>query len=159
MKKIVFGSDHAGFSLKEELIPYVKSLEYQVIDLGTFSKESTDYPIYGKKVGEIVANAEADLGIVICGTGIGISIAANKIPGVRAACVTNLYGAEYSKKHNNANVLALGARMLNITQAKEIVNKWLQTDFESGRHQRRIDEISALDERDVEKFERISGNR
>ncbi|WP_056970952.1 RpiB/LacA/LacB family sugar-phosphate isomerase, partial [Liquorilactobacillus vini] len=106
MKKIVFGSDHAGFPLKKELIPYVKSLEYQVTDLGTFSTESTDYPIYGKKVGEAVVKEKSNLGIAICGTGIGISIAANKVPGVRAACVTNLYGAEYSRKHNNANVLA-----------------------------------------------------
>lgn len=154
-EKIAFGADHAGYPLKQKLIPYVKTLGYQVADLGTDATDSTDYPIYGKKVGEAVAAHEFDLGIIICGTGIGISIAANKVPGVRAACVSELYSAEYSKKHNDANVLALGARVVDVELAKKIVKKWLNSSFDGGRHTRRVKEIIAEDRKDESAFKKL----
>lgn len=136
--KIVIGSDHAGYDLKETIKNYLIKKGYNLIDKGTNSKESVDYPIFGESVAESVAKGEAEKGIVICGTGIGISISANKVKGVRAALCTNEYMARMARKHNNANVLALGARVLGVDLALSIVETFLNTQFEGGRHERRV---------------------
>lgn len=144
--KIAVASDHGGFALKEAIRKYLSDREgIQIIDLGTRSEESVDYPIYGRICAKNVASKEADRGIVCCGTGIGISIAANRVKGVRCALCTSEEMAEMSRKHNNSNVLALGGRILEEATALKIVDKWLETEFEGGRHERRIrmlDDIS-----------------
>jgi ribose 5-phosphate isomerase B len=138
---IALGSDHAGYPLKQEIAEYLISRGLEYTDYGAYSTESSDYPIFGKAVGRVVASGECDKGIIICGTGIGISIAANKIPGVRAANCTTGYMAEMSRKHNNANVLALGARITGIGEATDIVARFLETEFEGGRHAARTEKI------------------
>lgn len=139
--KISIGSDHAGFDLKEQLKNYLEEEGYEVIDEGTYSLDSVDYPDFGKKVGKRVADKEADRGLVVCGSGIGISIAANKVPGIRCALVSEPLSARLSRQHNDANVLALGGRLIGLELAKECLKVFLQTDFEGGRHQRRIDKL------------------
>ena len=136
--KIAIGCDHAGYPLKVAVEDKLLKEGYGVMDVGTESTESVDYPIYGKSVGRAVASGLADRGIVICGSGIGISIAANKVKGVRCALCTSVEMAEMSRRHNDANVLAMGARMIEQDLAFEIVDKWLETDFEGGKHLRRI---------------------
>ena len=136
--KIAIGCDHAGYPLKVAVEHKLLKEGYGVMDVGTESTESVDYPIYGKSVGRAVASGLADRGIVICGSGIGISIAANKVKGVRCALCTSVEMAEMSRRHNDANVLAMGARMIEQELAFEIVDKWLATDFEGGKHLRRI---------------------
>lgn len=148
MKKIAIASDHAGVDLKEEFINFLKSKyanDFQVTDMGTNGSDSVDYPDYGIKVSESVSIGESDLGILICGTGIGMSITANKFSNVRASLVHNVETASMSREHNNANVLVLGARVLASDLAKEILDVWLTTDFEGGRHQRRLDKITGLE--------------
>lgn len=140
-KKIGIGSDHGGYGLKEEIKGLLDELELEYVDYGTNSEESVDYPEYGKKVANGVMNGEVDSGIVICGTGIGISLAANKVKGIRCALCSDTYSARMSKNHNNANMLALGARVLGIDLAKEIVKAWLSEEFQGGRHERRVDKI------------------
>ena len=135
---IAIGCDHAGYPLKVAVEDKLLKEGYGVMDVGTESTESVDYPIYGKSVGRAVASGLADRGIVICGSGIGISIAANKVKGVRCALCTSVEMAEMSRRHNDANVLAMGARMIEQELAFEIVDKWLATDFEGGKHLRRI---------------------
>ena len=135
---IAIGCDHAGYPLKVAVEDKLLKEGYGIMDVGTESTESVDYPIYGKSVGRAVASGLADRGIVICGSGIGISIAANKVKGVRCALCTSVEMAEMSRKHNDANVLAMGARMIEQDLAFEIVDKWLATDFEGGKHLRRI---------------------
>ncbi len=139
--KISIGSDHAGFELKDHIIGFLKDLGHEVIDEGTNGPESVDYPDFGKKVGERVANKEADYGIVICGSGIGISIAANRVHGVRCALVNEPLSAKLSRTHNNANVVAFGARLIGRDMAEEIVRVFLSTDFEGGRHQKRVEKL------------------
>ena len=136
--RIALASDHGGYELKEMIAGYLEALDHQVIDLGTDSTESVDYPIYGFKCAEAVAKGDADRGIVCCGTGIGISIAANKVPGIRCALCTSVEMAQLSRQHNNANMLALGGRTTEVTEALAIVNAWLDTRFEGGRHERRV---------------------
>lgn len=136
--KIAIGCDHAGYPLKVAVEDKLLKEGYGIMDVGTESTESVDYPIYGKSVGRAVASGLADRGIVICGSGIGISIAANKVKGVRCALCTSVEMAEMSRRHNDANVLAMGARMIEQDLAFEIVDKWLATDFEGGKHLRRI---------------------
>jgi ribose 5-phosphate isomerase B len=143
--KIALGSDHGGLALKESVAEFLKDRGVDVLDLGTNSTDSVDYPDYGEKVALAVASGAADSGIVLCGTGIGISIAANKIPGIRAALVTDAFMARMAKEHNNANVLALGGRILSPEQGRELVAAWLDATFEGGRHQDRLDKISALE--------------
>ena len=146
--KIAIGSDHGGYELKQKFIEELKNqYQVEVIDCGCDSTDSVDYPDYGRKVGETVVSGQADRGIVICGTGLGISISANKVPGVRAALCTNEYMAMMTRKHNNANVLALGARVVGDELAKDILRVWLTTEFEGGRHQRRLDKISGIEEK------------
>lgn len=144
MERIAIASDHGGYELKEMIAGFLESQEVGVIDCGTDSSESVDYPEYGKKCAEMVASGEADRGIVICGSGIGISIAANKVKGIRCALCTTPVMAELSRKHNNANMLALGGRFTDPVTAFEIVTKWLRTEFEGGRHQRRVDMLDEM---------------
>ena len=144
MEKISIGCDHAGFEVKEMILNLLNEMGYEMIDFGTNSSESVDYPIYGIKVGESVATKQVNRGIVVCGSGIGISIAANKVTGVRAALCSTVEHAVLSRKHNNANVLAIGARLTNNQEIKEIVINWLNTSFEGGRHQERINLIEKI---------------
>lgn len=140
--KICIASDHGGFDLKAHLIEYLKKRDYTVSDLGCNNKDSVDYPVYGNIVGEAITQGYYDCGILICGTGIGISIAANRHPSVRAALCYDVTTARLCREHNDANVLALGARQTAPELAEEIVNMFLSTEFEGGRHQRRIDLLS-----------------
>ncbi|MGN1144003.1 MAG: ribose 5-phosphate isomerase B [Anaerovoracaceae bacterium] len=142
--KIAVASDHGGFALKEEVKKHLTERGLEVLDLGTHSEESVDYPVYGKACGEAVASGKADLGIVVCGTGIGISIAANKVKGIRCGLCTSVEMARLTKQHNNANILALGGRTTETGLAMEIVDAWLDTEFEGGRHQRRIDLLDQM---------------
>ncbi len=141
---IAIASDHGGFALKEIVVTYLTEQKYEVLDLGTDSEELVDYPIYGRACAEAVASGKADKGIVICGTGIGICIAANKVHGIRCAVATSPFMAEMSRKHNDANILALGGRILEPAEALDIVDAFLGNEFEGGRHQRRIDLIETL---------------
>lgn len=143
---VVVGSDHGGLALKEEVKLHLAELGHQVTDVGTHTDESTDYPDFGRLVAEMVAGDEAERGIVVCGTGIGISITANKVKGIRAALCTNAYMARMARLHNDANVLALGGRVLGVDLALDIVDAFLTHPFEGGRHQRRLDKIAALEE-------------
>lgn len=139
--KIFIGNDHGAVNLKKEIIKFLVDQGYEVINLGVDEEKSVDYPEYGKLVARKVLENEGALGIVMCGTGIGISIAANKVPGIRAALCTNEYMAEMARRHNNANILALGGRVIGPELAKNIVKAFLNASFEGGRHQRRIDMI------------------
>ena len=136
--KIVIGCDHAGFPLKEEVKQKLLNEGHEIIDVGCDSTESVDYPIYGRAVGEAVAKGEAERGIAICGSGIGISIACNKVKGIRCALCTSVEMAEMCRRHNNANVIAMGARMIEKELAFQMVDTWLTTEFEGGKHLRRI---------------------
>ncbi len=144
---IIIGSDHGGLALKTALNSYLNRRGFKVTDAGTDSDSSVDYPDFGQKVAESVIAGEADLGILICGTGIGMSIAANKIPGIRAALVTDVFMARMAKEHNNANVLVLGGRVLDEQKACDLVGAWLDASFEGGRHQSRLDKITALEKK------------
>lgn len=143
--RIAIGSDHAGFPVKETVRTYLESAGYAVSDLGTSSEQSVDYPDYGQAVGKRVVSRQADFGIAVCGTGIGISIAANKVPGVRAALAHDLNTARLAREHNDANVLALGGRIVTGEAAIEMVQVFLTTAYLGGRHQRRLDKIAAIE--------------
>ena len=143
--KIAIGSDHGGFSVKEIAKPHLEKLGYEVIDFGTNTPDSCHYPIYAEKVARAVASGEADKGILICGTGIGMSIAANKIPGIRAAAVSDCFTAKATRQHNDSNILCLGERTVGPGLALMLMETFLSTEFEGGRHQTRVDMISALE--------------
>ena len=143
--KIAIGNDHVAVEMKKEIKEYLESMGHEVVDVGTNSSERFDYPVSGYKVGKMVASGEADLGILICGTGVGISLAANKVHGVRACVCSDPYTARLSRQHNNSNVLAFGARVIGIELAKMIVDEWLQAEFQGGRHQARIDMLSQIE--------------
>lgn len=143
--KIAIGNDHAATELKFVIKEYVESLGHEVINYGTDNNESCDYPEYGRKVGEAVVKGDADLGILICGTGVGISIAANKVKGVRAAVCSDVTTAHLVREHNNANIIAFGARIVGEELAKDIVKAYLEAEFLGGRHQRRIDLIHDIE--------------
>ncbi len=145
--RIAIGSDHAAFALKEHVKKYLESKGFDVIDEGTTSEESVDYPIYAKKVAEDVTHQKADYGILMCGTGLGMSIAANKVKGIRAALCLYPTMAKYARMHNDANVLVMAGRLMGPMLAEETVDIFLTTRFEGGRHQRRINEIKELEER------------
>ncbi|MCX7927330.1 MAG: ribose 5-phosphate isomerase B [Candidatus Omnitrophica bacterium] len=147
MKIIAIGSDHGGFRLKENLKVYLKKKGFKIIDVGTFSEESCDYPVYAYAVAKKVAEGKAGCGIVICKTGIGVSIVANKVHGIRAALCYNVKAAILSRQHNNANVLSLGALFVSKKKAQAIVDAWLETNFEGGRHKRRIKLIEEIERR------------
>lgn len=142
--KIAVAGDHGGFALKEKIAAYLEEAGYEVENLGTYSEDSVDYPEYGKKCAEAVISGQADRGIVVCGTGIGISIAANKVHGARCALCTSVHMAEMTRRHNDANMLALGGRTTEEGLALEIVKTWLETEFEGGRHQRRVDMLNNM---------------
>lgn len=144
MIRIAIASDHGGYELKEMIAGFLEALDYSVVDLGTYSTESVDYPEYGKKCAEAVINGDADRGIVVCGTGIGISIAANKVKGIRCALCTSVEMAELSRRHNDANMLALGGRTTEVTLAMDIVKTWLYTPFDGDRHARRVAQLDAM---------------
>jgi len=143
--KVAIGSDHAGFEYKEMIKKYLEEKGFEVLDMGTYSNERTDYPIYAEKVAKAVSNGEADRGILICGTGIGMSITANKIKGIRAALCPNDFMAKMARKHNNANILCLGQRVVGTDHALSIVDTFFSTDFEGGRHQNRLVLISEIE--------------
>ena len=143
--KIAIGNDHTAVDLKNVILDYLVSLGYEVINLGTDSRESCDYPVYGEKVGRAVVDDLADLGIAICGTGVGISLAANKVKGIRACVCSEPYTAKLSRMHNNSNVLAFGARVVGDEMAKMIVKEWLDAKYEGGRHQRRVDMVMEIE--------------
>lgn len=145
--KIAIGSDHGGVDLKEEIINFLKSESYDVKDFGPNSKESCDYPDYSLKVAEAIVAEEFNFGILICGTGIGISIAANKVPGVRAALCSDTFSAHATREHNNANILALGARVVGTGLALDIVKTFLNAKFEGDRHLGRINKITAIEKK------------
>jgi len=143
--RIAVGSDHAGFGLKQDLADHLRKNGYQVDDLGAHSEDSVDYPEYGALVARAVVNGDADYGVCVCGTGIGIGIAANKVPGARAAVVHDVTSARMARQHNNANVVCMGARVTGPQAAADALDAFLGAEFEGGRHQRRIDAISALE--------------
>ncbi|MDO9556496.1 MAG: ribose 5-phosphate isomerase B [Coriobacteriia bacterium] len=144
--RIALGSDHAGFPLKEHVRAYLVGLGHDVTDVGTYSEESCDYPDFGAAVGVLVASGEADKGVVVCGSGLGISIAANKVRGVRAVPVMDAEMAEMARRHNDANVVSLAGRYVGTARAESILDAFLTTEFEGGRHQRRVDKITALED-------------
>ena len=142
---IALAADHGGYQLKNKIKEHLsKRGDIKLVDLGTNGPESVDYPDYGQACGKAVADGKADLGIVVCGTGIGISIAANKVKGVRCGLCTSVEMAKLTKAHNNANVLALGGRTTEEGLALDIVDAWLNTEFEGGRHQRRVDQLDNM---------------
>ncbi|MEE8348601.1 MAG: ribose 5-phosphate isomerase B, partial [Acidobacteriota bacterium] len=143
--QISIGCDHAGFELKEKLKQFLQDTEHQIVDEGTFNGESTDYPDFAASVAQAVSQGRSDRGILVCGTGIGMSIAANKLPRVRAALCHSVETAHLSRQHNDANVLAIGARVLDTDLAVAITSEWLKTEFEGGRHQARLDKIELLE--------------
>jgi ribose 5-phosphate isomerase B len=137
--------DHGGFKLKEELKAFLKSIGVEPIDMGTFNEDSMDYPDFGALVAERISRGELEKGILICGTGIGMSIVANKFRGVRAALANDLYSSRFSREHTDANILVIGGRIVGKDLAKEIVRVWLETPFAGGRHKRRLQKIEALE--------------
>ena len=145
--KIAIGNDHSAVELKNIIVDFLKEKGIEVLNLGTDSSESCDYPVYGEKVGRAVVSGEADLGIAICGTGLGISLAANKVKGVRACVCSEPYTAKLSRMHNNSNVLAFGARVVGVELAKMILDEFFGAEFEGGRHQRRVDMIREIEKR------------
>lgn len=144
--KLVIGNDHAATELKFQIMAYLEQKGIEVVNVGTDTNESFDYAIAAYKAGKLVADHEVDGGVLICGTGIGISMAANKVKGVRAAACSEPVSARLTKAHNNANIICFGARIVGLETAKAIVDAWLETEFEGGRHQHRIDMIAEIEE-------------
>ena len=142
--KIAIGCDHAGYELKEKVKAKMAAAGHEMIDVGTDSNESVDYPKFGHAVGRTVADGSAERGIAICGSGIGISIACNKVPGIRAALCTSTEMAEMCRRHNNANVICMGARMISEELAYAMIDTWMTTEFEGGKHERRINELDDI---------------
>ena len=147
MAKVAIGCDHGGIVLKDAVVSVLTDLGAEIVDFGTMTDQSVDYPEYGLKVAEAVAEGKVDCGVVMCGTGIGISISANKVPGVRCALVTNEFMAVATKNHNNSNVLALGGRVTTPEDAKALVKAWYTAEYEGGRHQRRLDMITDIEKK------------
>ncbi len=143
--KIALGADHAGYELKNKLKVWLHQQGHQPLDEGTNAPDSVDYPDFARKVADDVVTRRADLGILVCGTGIGMSMSANKVPGIRAANVHSEFEAQMAREHNDANILTLGARVLNADEAQRIVHKWIHTQFAGGRHQTRVDKIMAIE--------------
>ena len=146
--KIGIGNDHAALEMKNQVMEYLEEKGYEVINYGTNTPESCNSPEFGEKVVRAVVSGEVDCGILICGTGVGISLAANKVKGVRAVVCSEPYSAKLSKQHNNTNILAFGARVVGIELAKMIIDEWLGAEFEGGRHQTRVDMIMAIENKD-----------
>ena len=142
---IGIGCDHVAVDMKNAIIEHLKEKGYEVKDFGTYSSERANYPVYGLRVAKAVASGECEKGILICGTGVGISLSANKVKGIRAVVCSDCYTAKLSKEHNNTNILAFGARVVGIDLAKMIVDSWLDAKFEGGRHQIRVDMLTAIE--------------
>ncbi len=152
--KIAIGSDHAAYDLRMILIDHLRAKDIDVDDAGTHSQDSTHYPIYAQIVARKVVDGEADFGVLVCGTGVGIGISANKMPGVRCAIVSDTYSARMARAHNNANILAMGARVVGPGLACDLVDTWLAQPYEGGRHQTRVDLISQIEAgKDISQFE------
>ena len=145
MKKIAIASDHGGFELKETVITHLLNDGWEIDDLGPNNEDSVDYPDYGIKLAEIIANKKVERGIVICATGVGMSIVVNRFPGLRGTLCSDIYTAKMSREHNDSNILIMGGRVIGKGLASEIVDTWLNTAFEGGRHQRRLDKINEID--------------
>ena len=145
--RIAVGADHAGFALKERVRAYLQSKGFEVEDHGPATLEPVDYPDYAEKVAASVAAKGADFGVLMCGTGLGVAIAANKVPGIRAATCNDTLSAYFARAHNDANVLAMGGRLTDEATARKIVDTWLATEFEGGRHARRVEKIAIIDEK------------
>ena len=143
--KLAIGNDHVAIEMKREIADYIRSKGIEVIDVGTNSPERFNYPISGYRVARMVADGEVDGGVLICGTGVGISLAANKVHGIRACVCSDPYTARLTKQHNNANIIAFGARVIGIETAKMIVDEWLNATYEGGRHQARVDMIAEIE--------------
>ena len=144
MKKIAIASDHGGFDLKESVMGALRDKGFEIDDLGPSSAESVDYPDYGIKLAQVIVEQKVERGIVICGTGVGMSIVVNRFPGIRGALCSDVYTAKMCREHNDSNILIMGGRVLSKDLALEIVMIWLKTEFEGGRHQRRIDKINEI---------------
>ncbi len=145
--KIAIGNDHTAVEMKNAVMEHLLERGFEVLNLGTDSTDACDYPEYGEKVGRAVVDGEADLGIAICGTGVGISLAANKVKGIRACVCSEPYTAKLSRMHNDSNVLAFGARVIGAELAKMIVDEWLDAEFMGGKHQRRVDMLTEIESR------------
>ena len=143
--KVAIGNDHVALTMKEHIKKYLEEKGIEVVDFGTNSEQRCDYPVYGKKVGEAVASGKCDFGVLICGTGVGISLAANKIKGIRAVVCSEPYSAKLSRQHNNTNIVAFGARVIGTATAEMIVDEFLGAEFEGGRHQKRVEMISQIE--------------
>lgn len=143
---IAIGNDHVGYELKEAVLEVLKEYHLEYKDFGAYSSDRADYPVYAQKVARAVADGECDRGILLCGTGVGISIAANKVKGIRAVVCTEPYSAQLAKEHNNANILAMGARVVGPELAKMIVKHWLNAQFQGERHERRVNMISDIED-------------
>jgi ribose 5-phosphate isomerase B len=146
MSRIAVGADHAGFALKQHLADVLRDLGHEVLDLGAHSADRVDYPDFGEAVGRAVAGGDADLGVCVCGSGLGIAMAANKVPGVRAAPVHDVTSARLTRQHNDCNVLCLGERLIGAEVAVDAVRAWLDAEFEGGRHEGRVAKLDALGE-------------
>ena len=144
--KLVIGNDHAAVELKNEIKAYLEEKGHEVINIGTDTHDSCNYPEYGEKAGRMVAAGEVDGGVLICGTGVGISLAANKVKGVRACVCSEPYSARLSKQHNNSNIIAFGARVIGVEMAKMIVDEWVNAKYEGGRHQVRVDMLAEIEQ-------------
>lgn len=149
--KIAIGNDHAAVEMKNEIVSYLEGKGYEIINEGTDTRESCNYAEYGEKVANLVASGEADCGILICGTGVGISLAANKVNGIRACVCSEPRTAQLSKQHNNSNIIAFGARIIGIETAKMIVDCWLEAEYEGGRHEKRVAYLAEIEERQKNK--------
>lgn len=146
MKKLAIGNDHTAVEMRKEIQAYLEEKGYEVISVGTDSTERFNYPISGYKVAKLVASGDVDGGILICGTGVGISLAANKVRGIRAVVCSEPYSARLSRMHNNSNIVAFGARVIGVETAKDIVDAWLGAEYEGGRHQVRVDMLTEIEE-------------
>lgn len=147
--KIAIGNDHVALALKNHIKQYLTTKGYEIVDFGTHTEERCDYPVYAKRVADAIVSGECELGVLICGTGVGISLAANKVKGIRAAVCSEPYTARLTRQHNNANVIAFGARVVGESVAEMIVDEFLGAEFEGGRHQGRIDMITAIEAGDL----------
>ena len=147
--KIGIGNDHAAVDMKNQVVEYLEGKGYEVVNFETDTYESCNYPEYGEKVGRAVAAGDVDLGILICGTGVGISLAANKVEGIRAVVCSEPYTAKLSRQHNNTNILAFGARVIGIETAKMIVDEWLNAEFMGGKHERRVNMLMDIEKRKI----------
>ncbi|MCQ2435764.1 MAG: ribose 5-phosphate isomerase B [Clostridia bacterium] len=149
--KIGIGNDHSAVEMKNQIRKHLESKGYEVVNYGTDSTESSNYPVYGEAVANAVVSGEVDLGVLICGTGVGISLAANKVNGIRACVCSEPYSARLSREHNNSNIIAFGARVIGIEMAKMIVDEWLSAEYQGGRHQARVDMITEIENRQKNK--------